>query len=324
MIIHRNLGYMLKLAELGNFRRAAEALHITHSALVRSIKAAEDELGARIFDRGAGIKVTPTEIGAVYLEQARRIFLLNSDLRQDIQEILGLSKGELNIALGPYPNKISGHVAAGRLLSRYPNLKVRISVVPYAHVVEAILERRADLGIAEYSEASSIKDLAIEPLEPHPAFFVCRAGHPLLGQGRLSAAHLVAYPWGMTRAPSRVCKFLPTDLGKAGSRDLQTGEFVPTIQLDSINEMAEIVARSDVLGLGTLHMFRSELGSGALKVVPFRKPWLVSGYGFMTLKHRNLSPAVVAYMHEVRAVEQEYLREEQELIATLPREGFVD
>jgi DNA-binding transcriptional LysR family regulator len=54
MITHRNLKYALKLAETGNYRRAADALHITHSALVRGIKALENYLEIRMFERGGG------------------------------------------------------------------------------------------------------------------------------------------------------------------------------------------------------------------------------------------------------------------------------
>ena len=323
MIIHRNLAYMLKLAELGNFRRAADALHITHSALIRSIKAEEDELGARIFDRGAGMKVTPTEIGAVYLARAREIYLLNSDLRQDVQEMLGLGKGELNIAMGPYFSKISGHVAIGRLLNRHPGLRIRCTVLPYALVLESLLERRADIGIAECSEAAAIKELAVEPMQPHPVHFVCAPGHPLLSRKRLSIVDTVAYPWCATLFPSRARSFLPADLGKSGSFNPATGEFSPTILVDGINDMVEIIARSDVLlGLGTLPMFRAELQSGTLKIVPFREPWMVTCYGLMSLKQRTLSPVAVAYMNEVHAAEQDALREEQELAATFLREGL--
>ena len=47
----RHLEHWLALAETGSFSRAAEKLHITQSALSRSIQALEEDLGGPLVDR---------------------------------------------------------------------------------------------------------------------------------------------------------------------------------------------------------------------------------------------------------------------------------
>jgi hypothetical protein len=55
----RQLAHLTALAEEGSFSRAAERLHLTQSALSRSVQTLEDELGARLIDR-AGKRSTLT------------------------------------------------------------------------------------------------------------------------------------------------------------------------------------------------------------------------------------------------------------------------
>ena len=49
----RQLAHLTALAEQGSFSRAAECLHLTQSALSRSLQTLEDELGARLIDRAS-------------------------------------------------------------------------------------------------------------------------------------------------------------------------------------------------------------------------------------------------------------------------------
>src|SRR5205814_8278769 len=49
----RRFQHVVTLAEEGNFRRAAERVHLSQPAFSRSIQAAEGELGLPLFDRGA-------------------------------------------------------------------------------------------------------------------------------------------------------------------------------------------------------------------------------------------------------------------------------
>ena len=44
----RQFAHLTALAEQGSFSRAAERLHLTQSALSRSLQTLEDELGARL------------------------------------------------------------------------------------------------------------------------------------------------------------------------------------------------------------------------------------------------------------------------------------
>ena len=55
----RDLQYFLELSRLQSFTKTAASFYITQSALSQKIRAMEDELGFRLFDRsGRGVRLT--------------------------------------------------------------------------------------------------------------------------------------------------------------------------------------------------------------------------------------------------------------------------
>jgi DNA-binding transcriptional LysR family regulator len=68
----RQMEAFVAVATCGNFSQAALALHVSQPALSRSVRLAEDALGARLFDRNSrSVRLTPA--GTELLPIARRI-----------------------------------------------------------------------------------------------------------------------------------------------------------------------------------------------------------------------------------------------------------
>jgi len=68
----RQLKHLLTVARTGSFSRSAEELHLTQSALSRSIQSLEDEMGGPLLDRQSR-HCQPTPLGETVLAHARRV-----------------------------------------------------------------------------------------------------------------------------------------------------------------------------------------------------------------------------------------------------------
>lgn len=68
----RDLRLVLEVAERRSFTEAAEAVHLSQSALSRAVNDAERRLGARLFSRTTR-SVTPTPVGEEFVRTARAI-----------------------------------------------------------------------------------------------------------------------------------------------------------------------------------------------------------------------------------------------------------
>ncbi len=79
------LRYFLRVAERGNFTRAAEDLTISQSALSRSIQKLEEELGQPVFERKTR-SVSLTEAGTLLQSRAQQILAIIEDTKAEITD----------------------------------------------------------------------------------------------------------------------------------------------------------------------------------------------------------------------------------------------
>ena len=71
------------VAEQLSFHKAAKQLFLTQPAVTLQIKALEDELGIRLFDRAGG-HVSLTRQGALLLRHAQKLAALASEAEQEL------------------------------------------------------------------------------------------------------------------------------------------------------------------------------------------------------------------------------------------------
>lgn len=92
------LQYFRAVAETGSFTRAAEMLHLTQSALSKSIAKLEDEIGLRLFER-EGNRITLNRFGQQFLQDTESALTKLSDSVRAVREMAGLVQGEVRIAI---------------------------------------------------------------------------------------------------------------------------------------------------------------------------------------------------------------------------------
>lgn len=121
----RQLQYALQIAAEKNFSRAAEKLHIAQPSLSQQLSKLEKELGVLLFQRNTN-SVELTHAGAAFMEKARVILDMVSQLTKEMEDISDMKKGKLIVGSLP----ITGSHVLPRVLplfhSRYPGIEIQL------------------------------------------------------------------------------------------------------------------------------------------------------------------------------------------------------
>jgi DNA-binding transcriptional LysR family regulator len=119
----RRLEIFAKVAELGSFSRAAEALFLTQPTVSEHIRSLEEELGVQLLDR-LGRGTTPTRAGQLLLGYAQRLLALGREARQAMDRFQGRVLGELMVGGSTIPGEYVLPELVGRFKHRYPEISI--------------------------------------------------------------------------------------------------------------------------------------------------------------------------------------------------------
>ena len=148
MLENFRLRVFREVANQASFRRAAEVLYITQPAVTQQIKALEEELGSRLFDRSGG-KVRLTAAGEVLLRHAGEAEATLSRAVEEIGSLGGEVRGALRIAAS---TTIAQYVLP-RLLAEFarqhPGVRLELESANTQRVVEAVASGEAPIGLIE-------------------------------------------------------------------------------------------------------------------------------------------------------------------------------
>jgi DNA-binding transcriptional LysR family regulator len=203
----RKLDHALVLARCGSYVRASEELHITQSALTRSIQALEAQYQVRLFDRSRG-GVQPTQSGRLLLQRAERIVQAARGLDSDLRQLHVSGWGRVAFGLGPLAGRAVLSTLLVDMAQAHPGVAVHAEVNGAPYLLEHLRDERLEFAVFA---AGQLPDgdhpYATRPLASLPLAHVVRHGHPLAGtrgaRQRLQAfAHITGTPTDAAQAPA--------------------------------------------------------------------------------------------------------------------------
>lgn len=288
----KHLQHWLGLAETGSFSRAAEKLHITQSALSRSIQALEDELGGPLIDRnGKRNEITP--LGHAVLDRARQIVAAFSDLKQGAAALHRGGLGNLNVGLGSGPGAMLMTPWLVYMARNHPDVQVSVSRGPTELQLQQLRERKLDALVVDVRQVVPTADLLIGPTFDLPAGIICRAGHPLCGKYPHDVPFdaLLDYPIASIKLSDEVARMLVSLYGVQANPEAMT-----TIQCEEIPSLLDVVSQSDAVYVGILGAAAQALERGTLIALPVRpRPLLGAALGIVTLADRTELPIMKVF-----------------------------
>jgi LysR family transcriptional regulator, transcriptional activator of the cysJI operon len=136
------------VAEHLNFRKAAEHLFLTQPAVTLQIKALEDDLGVRLFDRTAN-RVSLTPQGLVLLGYVKKIATLVSEAERDISAEGGKVSGELSLGVSTTIAQYVLPLLLGAFLHENPRVRFSLRSGNTSEIVQLLLDDKLSIGLIE-------------------------------------------------------------------------------------------------------------------------------------------------------------------------------
>ena len=136
------------VAEHLSFRKAAEQLFLTQPAVTLQIKALENDLGARLFDR-TGNRVALTPQGSVLLEYAGKIAGLAAEAEQQINAREGTPSGTLSLGVSTTIAQYVLPRLIGAFLNEHPRVQLSLHSGNTEQIVNLLLQDKVSIGLIE-------------------------------------------------------------------------------------------------------------------------------------------------------------------------------
>ena len=283
----RQLAHLTALAEQGSFSRAAECLHLTQSALSRSLQTLEDELGARLIDR-AGKRSTLTPLGEAVLARARRITLEAAEIQRSAELLRQGEAGTIRVGLGSGPGALLMTPLLSHVAARYPEVRVAIARGSTELQVHQLRQRELDALVIDARRIAPAADMVIEPLTELRGGFVCRAGHPLAQREAVPFDELMRYPVATTPLSDEVARIFVAHYGP-GADPARMAALV----CEDVGSLLDAVRQTDAVFLGVVAAARAGIEAGELAELRMSPP-LVAGarFAYVRLAGRTEAPVM--------------------------------
>ncbi len=265
----RQLQYIVAVADLGGFRKAAEGCHVSQPSLSAQIARAERAIGLQIFDRGprAHRGVVVTNAGRPMVEQARRVLVAAGDLVELARQRRDPFRGTLRIGLIPTVGPYLLPEIAPTLSRAFPDLTIIWSEERTSSLVRQINEGAIDGAILALE--AELGDLEHTVLGWDPFVLAGAPGHPLMKHTRTPATLEALDGVRVLLLDDGHC-FRDQALGlcaRAGGTEMD-------FRATSLATLVQMVSASSGVTLLPLLALGVENRRGQLRVRPFKSPRL--------------------------------------------------
>ena len=136
------------LVEEGGFRRAADRLNVSQSAVSQAVSNLEHKLDALLVERRGGLKLT--EAGKRVFSFARLVIQEEESALADLAAIRSGALSTLSLAMNSMFKRFLGRNLLLAFCERNPLTRLKLSVAPSREIVYGVDEDRWELGLGPF------------------------------------------------------------------------------------------------------------------------------------------------------------------------------
>ncbi|MBP2316384.1 LysR family transcriptional regulator [Azospirillum soli] len=285
------LRIFVAVAEREHIRRAAEALHLTQSAVSAAIRAIEERHDVALFHR-VGRRIELTEAGRLFHGEAAAVLARARAAERLLDDLGALVRGTLPVAAS---QTVSNYWLPQRLVrfrADHPGIATVLHVGNTAEVVGRVLDGSVDLGIVEGEVDAPA--LAGRTVAHDRMVIVVAPGHPWTQVPPVNAAVLAEADWVLREPGSGTRSVFEAALLRHGI-EIPAARVV--LELPSNEAVCSAVAAGGGVTAISEHVVEALVASGRLAVVAFALPprrFVVHWH-----KERQLGAAAYAFLQMI-------------------------
>ncbi len=185
---------LLAVANAGTVRQASRNLSLSQSAITKSIKALEEELGSELFHRESH-GVTLTASGRALIRHAKLIEAQLNQAQNEVAYIEGAAMGEIRIVASPTVATNLVPSAIVKLKAQRPLVRVHIEEGVYPDVLPRIQNGELDFALCLIPDDFTSTDLIVDILIEDSLTPAVRIDHPLARKRNLELGDLLEHEW---------------------------------------------------------------------------------------------------------------------------------
>jgi len=283
----RKIRSFIAVADQRNFRRAAEKLCISSSALSVHIRELEESLGVPLLRRTTR-SVQLTADGQRFISRARQIVTEVDTLFKEFREAASIQTGRVRI--GCIPTVMGGILPAAmaEFSKRYPSIAITVRDDGWINVEKWIREGEIDFAIGEASLSTG--DFDVTPLFEEPFVAVVPRNHPLASRKTVRFAELAEHNFIGLRSSASVRNALATAMRETG------------VTLNNAFELMHhySVGRLVQAGLGITAVPATTcqyFDVSKVEIIPITSPQIARHIGIIAQKGGGLSPAAQQFLN---------------------------
>lgn len=307
----KQLRHVVTVADTLSFSKAASMVHLSQSALSKSISSFEDETGVRIFDRTTG-KVSMTLAGERVVAHAHHLLTEATNFRKNVEYLKTGVLGSVSVGSGPFPAACYLDIGVAAFHKDHPQIPISLYVDNWSNLLIALQTGQIDFFIADISDMSDNALLDITPVGGVTLAFCCDRRHPLVlksAGGQIDPHDMLQYTLATVTLPTMMFLDLKRSMG-LGRDDT----FAAKIESDNISMLNRLVPDSEIILVTSNQMMRRDLQH--LGLIRLDVPMKRNRYGdwaLVCIKGRMLTPSASLLASQLITLFRESAREDDAL-----------
>lgn len=283
-VTFRQLSIFEAVARHRSVSRAAAELHLTQPAVSMQLREIERQVGLPLLEQ-VGRRLFLTEAGEEVRRHAQRIAAQMDDLKSALEQLRGLERGQLRLAVVSTANYFVSRLLA-EFNRRYPGIRVSLQVANREAVLAALAENRTDLAIT--GQPPDSVDVVAQHFMDNPLVVIAAPTHPLARVKNIPLAALEDEPLVVREPGSGTRAAMERHFAAHNVR------FRIVSELSSNEAIKQAVQAGLGLGVVSAQTLELELETGRLAILPVETFPILRHWYVVHLRHKRLTPAAEA------------------------------